>query len=73
MAKYRIIGNSFGFYPQVKKFLAWKRIGVHPDGFGLYDKDDYDYPKTVPECEKIISDYKEWVSKSREITFVKNI
>ncbi len=49
------IGNT-GIFPYKTE---WKRIGVHPDGFGLYDCDDYSYGKSWVEAKQIITDYEE--------------
>lgn len=69
--KTRIVKNSLGYYPQVRHFLFWKRIGKHPTGFGLYPKDSINYPKTKEECEQIINDYKKWCLLDKKLTVVK--
>lgn len=79
MAKYRIVEDAFGCYPQVLVKVSfmrhrWKRISPHYSGggFGLYD--DLIYPSSIPECSEIIKRYKEWLSyKSKNIKVIKEI
>jgi hypothetical protein len=64
-AEYRIANRAGGYYPQVrfKRFIfwgQWKKIAVHPRGFGTYDLPNWKYPQTKEECEKIISDFHKW-------------
>jgi len=55
------------FFPQVKMrkffgmFGTWRKIGVHSNGYGLYPENDYKYPKTKSEAEKICQDFDKWV------------
>jgi len=69
--EYRIVKNDLGYYPQVKDNMAWHKIAKHPTGYGLYPSDDYEYPKTIDECEKIIEEYKAWTKLSKEMKIVK--
>lgn len=73
MSKYRIVENELGYFPQVKKFWGWKRIGVHIDGFGLYDGSDYGNPKSYSECQLIIERYKDWISLDRTPKTIKKL
>lgn len=47
---------GFGFFPYMTE---WKRIGVHPDGFGLYPCDNFRYGVGLIEAKQILMDYEE--------------
>jgi hypothetical protein len=71
--EYRIVRRGIDrYYPQVrfiKSFLGfkipgqWQRIGVHTDGFGLYDKDNFAHGKSFSEVVTTIQDYQKWVEE----------
>lgn len=63
MAKFRVVRNDLGFYPQVRKMFRWYKIAKHNTGFGLYYNNiAYPHP-TLDSALKVIEDYKEYHSK----------
>lgn len=65
VTRYRLVKRNELYYPQVqfKVFLFWgfwKRIGVHPDGYGLYHSSYFDYGVDESMAKKIIEDFKSW-------------
>lgn len=89
MRQYQIIQKGKGnYFPQVRelipvkifkitiyrKWTAWKRIGDHVYGFGLYDY--LDHPKSFHDANKIIHDYEEqFMNPEKEevvLTTIKN-
>jgi len=68
--RFRIAKRDGHYYPQVKKWFRWYRIGVHVHGFGLYDHDDYEHPKTLAEAIYIIDEYKKWKSLNPEVSYI---
>lgn len=59
--KYRVLKDTFGYYPQVKIgwwiFSKWMRISINARDFGLYPWLDYPL-KTEKEAEGVIDRYK---------------
>jgi hypothetical protein len=52
---------ALGYWPQVKDGFKWKRIAKHPTGYGLYDENDLDYPKTKEQAQEIINAYDKYI------------
>jgi hypothetical protein len=75
--EFRVKKTNIGCFPQVRFkgilfWSAWKKIGKHVTGFGLYDEDDYNHPKTEQEAQQIIEDYKNFqVYEIKDTTSVK--
>lgn len=87
MRQYQIIQKGKGnYFPQVREFIpvkflgitiyrkwtAWKRIGKHIYGFGLYDY--LDHPLQLHDANKIIHDYEEqFINPEKEEVLVSTI
>lgn len=68
VTEYRLAKKNELYYPQVrvKKFLfwsRWKRIGIHPEGFGLYESSDFSYGLTKEFALGVVKQFKEWFLK----------
>jgi len=67
--KYRIAKRNDEYWPHVWKptffgFGKWKKIGTHPDGFGLYSLPNTSNPKSsINECERTIEKFELWYLK----------
>jgi hypothetical protein len=69
--QYRIAAYGTDYYPQVRiKGLlcwgGWKKIAVHPSGYGLYDLPNREYPKDKEECEVIIRGFDKWYREQKQ-------
>lgn len=63
--QYRIAERNDLYYPQVriKKYLfwgSWYRIGVHPEGFGLYQIRNFKYGDTLQKVRQTLVDFDKW-------------
>ena len=62
--------EGVGYFPQVKTFLFWYRIGVHDGGFGLYKT--YCCPReSEKEAQDVIDRYAKWHKKeANKVTYI---
>ena len=67
MNKYRVKHvPEIGFFAQVKAgFLCpWQRIGIHTDGFGLYDGGSMSHPMdSISAADERLVAYKDYLKK----------
>ena len=62
--------EDVGYFPQVRIMFCWYRIGIHKDGFGLYETDSY--PRhSKKEAQEVIDLYADWHKKEeRKVTYI---
>jgi len=66
--------NGIGYFSEVKTglFPAWKKIGKHVNGFGLYESSCLDHPmNTQEEALSRCKLYKELANKDATASFTK--
>jgi len=63
--KFKIMKDKDGYYPFVKHWIGWRRIGVHTDGYGLYNNYSYSLPFKC-DAMKIIDAYEIWYSDKKD-------
>ena len=66
--------DGVGFFPQAKHglFGAWKRIGKHTDGYGLYPSEWMDHPMATQfEAMERAKMYEQWfVNGGNRVTYI---
>ena len=70
-----IFGEDYFPHVRIKGLLfwgRWKKIAVHPSGYGMYDLPDRNNPKTKKESEEIIEGFDSWYKKQNncEVSYI---